>query len=387
MFEFDHPRGVDHPRAFPDRSDLPSDQHPCESLVNLADVAHRSDASGARTSAGEGEFSRSSFRCGADQRTVSMAMYLQRSAGNRAVANALGPPPGAPSTAPASAPTGQPMVMRQPTGADECSTQDAPPAPAQDLPDFDNSMMSGSEPKRAVLIYIRQRPAAGPRDMGVTAQPDITDYSVPGVRFIPTRGADGRWSAQVTRSWLPGRPHIESFSPSPGVHKLPSPAGTGGSEYLYLGEGVANRVDEGEREHVGDHLYAWQAVTSILDGAISQLMLLRPPTAPSQRQAIECSKAWLRSALPPRLRWPRGDIALSMGMIQALTSLSTATGRRDSSGWHSFPSRAMVDWEKRKLGIPVGASAREILDKGHEVGSHPTEELIKSRWATLPRLD
>jgi hypothetical protein len=272
-------------------------------------------------------------------------------------------------------------VQRQPTDADRCVTRDPPPAPEPELPAEDRSLLEAQQPRRAVLAYIRYRDQGQQGTLGITIWPSITQYTVPGVRFIPVRGADGRWSARVTRTWLPGTPHIEAFSPHPGLHEIPS----GTPRYVYFGKEAADRVDEGEREHVADILYAWSAVTSMLDRAVSRVMELRPPEAPTEQQAIECSTAWLRKALSPRLRWPLGR-SVSMGMIQAMTSLGTTTWRRDDA-WHQLRSRPLSVAEKRSRGIPADAVAREIVNEGHEIGNHPARDVIAAKWAALPALD
>jgi hypothetical protein len=271
--------------------------------------------------------------------------------------------------------------MRQATDAEGCVRRDPPPAPELELPADDKSLLAGREPRRAVLAYIRHRDQGQQGTLGITIWPSITEYTVPGVRFIPVRGVNGRWSARVTRTWLPGTPHIEAFSPHPGLHEIPAAT----TRYVYLDEEAADRVDEGEREHVADILYAWSAVTSILDRAISRVMELQPPEAPTEQQAVECSTAWLRQALPPRLRWPLGR-SVAMGMIQAMTSLGTTTWRRDDA-WHQLRSRPMSATEKRGRGIPADAVAREIVDEGHEIGNHPTRDVIAAKWAALPALD
>jgi hypothetical protein len=271
--------------------------------------------------------------------------------------------------------------MRLPADAGGCVTRDPPPAPELELPADDRSLLAGREPRRAVLAYIRHRDQGQQGTLGITIWPSITEYTVPGVRFIPVRSADGRWSARVTRTWLPGTPHIEAFSPHPGLHEIPSAT----TRYVYFGKEAADRVDEGEREHVADILYAWSAVTSMLDQAISRVMALRPPEALTEQQAVECSTAWLRQALPPRLRWPLGR-SVSMGMIQAMTSLGTTTWRRDDA-WHHMRSRPMTAAEKRSRGIPADAAAREVVDEGHEIGNHPPREVIAAKWATLAGLD
>ena len=300
-------------------------------------------------------------------------LRAQAAVGNQAVNRLLrrSPTPGAPER----------PVMRQPADAGGCVTRDPPPAPEQELPAHDPSLLEGREPRRAVLAYIRHRDQGQQGTLGITLWPAITDYTVPGVGFIPVRGADGRWSARVTRTWLPGTPYIEAFSPHPGLHEIPSAT----PRFVYLGKEAADRVDEGEREHVADILYAWSAVTSMLDRAVSRVMELRPPEAPTQEQAVECSTAWLRKALPPRLRWPLGR-SVTMGMIQAMTSLGTTTWRRDDA-WHHLRARAMSPADKRSRGIPADAAAREVVDEGHEIGNHPTRDVIAAKWETLPALD
>ena len=301
-------------------------------------------------------------------------LALQRAAGNRAVTQliAKGQP---------SAPAGTPTVMRQPTATAGLVTRDPAPAPARALPPYDESVIAGSEPVRAVMGYIRYRDQ-GQGTLGVTVWPRITEYTVPGVRFIPTREADGRWSASVTRTWLPGKPHVEAFSPTPGLHGVPA---SGTDTYLYFSKAAADRVDEGEREHVRDILYAWTAVCTILDEALSRVMELRPPTAPTQDEAVSGAQAWLRQALPPKLRWPLST-GVSMGMIQAMTSLGTTSWRRDDK-WHKLAAHWLTVPEKRDLNLPVGSAIREVVDEGHEIGVHPTADLISEKWSALPSLD
>jgi hypothetical protein len=302
-------------------------------------------------------------------------LALQRAAGNRAVTELIG-------REQRSAPSGAPTVMRQPAATGGLVTQDPAPAPVQQLPVYDESVIAGSEPVRAVMGYIRFRDQ-GQGTLGVTIWPSITEYSVPGVRFVPTRDADGRWSASVTRTWLPGKPHVEAFSPTPGLHGVPSSSGS--DTYLYFGKAAADRVDEGEREHVRDILYAWTAVSSILDEALSRVMQLRPPTAPTQDEAVRGAQAWLRQALPPKLRWPLST-GVSMGMIQAMTALGTTSWRRDDK-WHKLAAHWLTVPEKRELNLPVASPIREVVDEGHEIGAHPTAELITAKWSALPSLD
>jgi hypothetical protein len=302
-------------------------------------------------------------------------LALQRAAGNKAVAGLIaGQGPGQ---------AGTPTVMRQPAAPTGVVTQDPAPKPAEGLPAYDESVISGSEPVRAVMGYILFRDK-GQGTLGVTLWPSVTENSVPGVRFLPTQSSDGRWSASVTRAWLPGKPHIEAFSPTPGLHGVPSPSGS--DSYLYFSKAAADRVDEGEREHVRDILYAWTAVTSILDEALSQVMQLRPPTAPTQDEAVRAAQAWFRQALPPKLRWPIAT-GVSMGLIQAMTALGTTTWRRDDNKWHKLTANTLTATEKRNLNLPVPYYIREVVDEGHEIGAHPTPDLITEKWSALPNLD
>jgi hypothetical protein len=231
--------------------------------------------------------------------------------------------------------------------------------------------------------YIRYRDK-GQGTLGVTLWPPIGEYSVPGVRFSPNQDTDGRWSATVTRTWFAGKPHIEAFSPTPGLHGVPS--SDGDDAYLYFSKAAADRVDEGEREHVRDILYAWTAVSTILDEALARVMQLRPPTAPTQDEAVRAAQAWFRQALPPKLRWPL-TTGVSMGLIQAMTALGTTTWRRDDS-WHKLAAHTLTVPEKRDLSLPVGSYIREVVDQGHEIGGvHPTPDLIADKWSALPNLE
>jgi hypothetical protein len=302
-------------------------------------------------------------------------LALQHAAGNQAVAQLI-----AQQQPPATATT--PTVMRAPTATGGVVSRDPPPKPAPGLPAYDESVIAGSEPVRAVMGYIRYRDA-GQGTLGVTLWPSIKDTSMPGVRFIPTQDTDGRWSASVTRAWLPGKPHVEAFSPTPGLHGIPSSSGS--DSYLYFSKAAADRVDEGEREHVRDILYAWTAVSSVLDEALSSVMQLRPPTAPTQDEAVRAAQEWFRQALPPKLRWPLST-GLSMGMIQAMTALGTTTWRRDDK-WHKLAAHTLTVPEKRDLNLPVSYYIREVVDEGHEIGVHPTADLITDKWSALPSLD
>jgi hypothetical protein len=290
-------------------------------------------------------------------------LHLQRTAGNRAVADSLAqrPPPQLGSV---------PAASSLPAIGSAASTQAGlhvvgSPSPTE-------------KPATNGIKEIKSLPL-GSNAIGYTR---LHYIKPPRLRTAAPRQVEGGWVAPLQPTTLEKDAHF-SFYPGPGAHELRIDGER--KVHGYLSEAVSSIVRDGEAEHLLDLEWARHLTYDTVVETINALAAGEPPLADSPENARKLACQQLRSALPPQLRWEEGQSPAAR-WDAVYTELEKVTHARDK-GWHNVPDETIrspdVESElKQRLGVPADDRLREFNHRG-EIGKHPPEEIVPARFAKL----
>lgn len=302
---------------------------------------------------------------------------MQRSAGNRAVRQALaGPSPVSPGSMPI---TASPAAIA-------ASAHSRPAAAVLGIPiglDYEAiSVMlraSRSAPAQppAGAHRIRDERGGGSRAAGYTSLPAPTP---PALTIGDPERREGGWAAPVRPTSVQPDTPVSLF-PGPGVHDL-GPGPTGQERHIDVTPEMSNLIRQGEEEHLLDLEWARHLSYDRAAAAVNAVSASGSPVADSPAAARQRAAEAVRSELPAQLRWRDGDDYLGP-WLRAYSRLAHVTIERDQSHWHDMTSAFVLDpAEKRRLGVPVADELTRYMG-GPEIGQHPSAPLARARFSEL----
>lgn len=310
---------------------------------------------------------------GSLQRTVSS---LQRSAGNRAVAEALAESTPRRDSGPAPASL----------SAIDSTATSQPGAAAFIFPipiDFEaigvslRAARSSPAPPPAGAERIRDERGGGGRAAGYTSLPAPTppDLTI----SQPVRQAAG-WVATVQPTSV-GPDVPASLYPAPGVHDL-GPGPTGQQRHVHVTPPMSDVIRAGEQEHLLDLEWARHLSYDRAAATVNAVAEAQPPVGETPAAARQLAAREVRSALPSQLRWAEGEDPVRP-WVRAYSRLAHVTIERDQNRWHDMTSAFVLDpAEKRRLGVPVQDELTTYVG-GPKIGEHPPAQLVRGRFAEL----
>jgi hypothetical protein len=280
-------------------------------------------------------------------RTTS-ALFLQSSAGNRAVASTLAQIRGA------SRQDHALRVVGSPT-----STAAAP---------------------RGGVVQISNA-AAGMHAAGYTSLPAPGAPDV--VLGAPLQQSDGSWQATINPTTVTPDP-ATSLYPGEGLHDdEPTPDGT--PRVRDVTKAASAEIKAGEEEHLMDLEWARHYAYDQVADAVNRAAASGPLTGKTPDDAKAVAMYRVRSEVPDKARWPDAKQPIAHWR-RLYGQLVAVTIERDKvNKWHDMSGGPIFDpAERKKLGVPKGSELWRYVAGSTQVGKHPSEPEVTARYQSQP---